>query len=44
MLKEVVMQWKDFDIDTGRQDNIECQRMTQSINLRKALTRTSYQR
>jgi len=38
MLKEVVMQWKDFDIDTGRQDNIECQRMTQSINLRKALT------
>ena len=41
MLKEVVMQWKDFDIDTGRQDTIECQRMTQSINLRKAKKETA---
>ena len=36
MLKEVAMQWEDFELETGRQDTIECQRMTQSINLRKA--------
>jgi hypothetical protein len=36
MLKEVAMQWDDFNLETGRQDTIECQRMTQSINLRKA--------
>ena len=33
MLKEVATQWDDFYIDTGRQDTIECQRETMSINL-----------
>ena len=41
MLKEVAMQWKDFELETGRQDTIECQRMTQSINLRKAKLETA---
>lgn len=36
MLKEVAMQWEDFDLETGRQKNIHVQRMTKSINLRKA--------
>ena len=34
MLKEVAMQWDDFNLETSR--SFECQRMTQSINLRKA--------
>tara|TARA_B100000085_G_C18524035_1_gene504918 strand:+ start:1027 stop:1578 length:552 start_codon:yes stop_codon:yes gene_type:complete len=33
MLKEVATQWDDFFIDTGRQDTIECQKETMSINL-----------
>lgn len=42
MLKEVAMQWEDFELETGRQDTIECQRMTQSINLRKALVHNKH--
>ena len=41
MLKEVAMQWKDFELETVCQDTIECQRMTQSINLRKAKLETA---
>lgn len=36
MLKEVAMQWDDFHLETGRQDTIECQSETMSINLVKA--------
>lgn len=33
MLEEVVKNWSDFELDTSRQENIDCQKETQTIQL-----------
>ena len=37
ILKEVVMQWEDFYINTSRQKNIGCQQETMEIRLREGI-------